>query len=108
MAAPEVVTQALQTYTEDLRHEDAERAKLAEAERAEILARFPISAWPQMTLEQYALGQEDSTNTFCRWLEFRSPHLGSFQCGSAQAHHLQSTHPWRTTSKPSGGGQFAT
>ena len=36
-----------------------------------------------MTLERYALGQDDSSDTFCRWIEFGTPHLGSIKGGSA-------------------------
>lgn len=37
-----------------------------------------------MPLERYALGQENSEDTFCRWMEFRTPHLGSMRGGSAR------------------------
>ena len=56
----------------------------AEEVRKLILMRFPLEAWPDMPLEDYALGQENSENTFCRWMEFKSPHLGSMQGGSAR------------------------
>lgn len=49
----------------------------------EIRERFPLEAWPTMALEQYALGQENSENTFCRWLEFRSSDTGSIRGGSS-------------------------
>ena len=56
----------------------------AEEQRLQILERFPLEHWPEMSLEEYALGQEDSTETFCRWLEFRSQALGSIRGGSAR------------------------
>ena len=37
-----------------------------------------------MSLERYALGQENSEDTFCRWMEFRTQHLGSMRGGSAR------------------------
>jgi 5-methylcytosine-specific restriction enzyme B len=58
----------------------------AEKERQEILNRFPLSKWPTMPLEEYALGLPDSSNTYCWWLEFNSPHLGSIKGGSATKH----------------------
>lgn len=63
-------------------------AHLAEAqqERQQILARFPLESWPQMPLERYALGQEDSENTFSLWMEFKSKHLGGIGGGSAMKH----------------------
>ncbi len=56
----------------------------AETQRGEILQRFPRDHWPEMTLEEYALGQENSEDTFCRWMEFRSQDLGSMRGGSAR------------------------
>jgi 5-methylcytosine-specific restriction protein B len=58
----------------------------AAQERAEMHHRFPLAAWPTMTLEQYALGQPDSSETYCRWLEFATPHMGSMRGGSALKH----------------------
>lgn len=57
-----------------------------EVERQEILRRFPISEWPTMPLEKYALGLPQSSESFCRWIEFNSPHLGSMRGGSAVKH----------------------
>jgi len=58
----------------------------AQQERQQLLTRFPLESWPQMLLERYALGQEDSENTFCRWMEFKSKHLGGIGGGSAMKH----------------------
>ena len=57
-----------------------------EKERQEILKRFPISDWPSLPLEKYALGLPQSADSFCRWIEFNSPHLGSMRGGSAVKH----------------------
>ncbi len=64
----------------------AARRARAEQERQEVISRFPIAKWPTLPLEQYALGQDDSEDTFCRWLEFRSPTTGSMKGGSARKH----------------------
>lgn len=58
----------------------------AQKEREELLQRFPLDSWPQMPLERYALGQEDSDNTFCRWMEFKSKRLGGIGGGSSMKH----------------------
>jgi 5-methylcytosine-specific restriction enzyme B len=60
-----------------------EHFEAGERERAEILARFPLEDWPELSLERYALGMDEPTNTYCWWLEFGSPHLGSIKGGSA-------------------------
>lgn len=56
----------------------------AEVERQAIQQRFPLADWPAMPLERFALGQEDSEDTFCRWLEFRSFKLGGMRGGNAR------------------------
>ena len=58
----------------------------AELERKEVVERFPLDQWPTMSLERYALGQEESEDTFSRWMEFRTQHLGSMRGGSARKH----------------------
>src|SRR5262249_48645024 len=65
---------------------EKEFAAAAERERKEMLDRFPLDQWPTMPLERYALGQKDSEETFCRWMEFRTQHLGSMRGGSARKH----------------------
>ncbi|MBI4590254.1 MAG: EVE domain-containing protein [Candidatus Rokubacteria bacterium] len=62
----------------------AEWLREAETERQELLKRFALDDWPRMPLEQFALGQVDSEDTFCRWLEFRSRKLGSMRGGSSR------------------------
>jgi 5-methylcytosine-specific restriction protein B len=66
------------------RAEGARVTKLAEAERAEVLKRFPLVDWPTMPLERYAVGQADAHDTFCRRIEFQTPNLGSIKGGSAR------------------------
>jgi hypothetical protein len=63
---------------------DKEFFSAGERERSEVTVRFPLDQWPTMPLERYALGQEESEDTFCRWMEFRSQHLGSMRGGSAR------------------------
>jgi 5-methylcytosine-specific restriction protein B len=60
-----------------------QRAARAEEQRKEIQTRFPPDQWPSLPLERYALGVDDSENTYCRWLEFKSADLGSMRGGSA-------------------------
>jgi 5-methylcytosine-specific restriction protein B len=56
----------------------------ADAQRAETLRRYPRERWPQMTLEEYAQGQEDRPENFCRWIERQTDQMGSFGGGSAR------------------------
>jgi 5-methylcytosine-specific restriction enzyme B len=65
---------------------EKEFAEAAEQERTAVIERFPLAQWPTMPLERYALGQQDSEETFSRWMEFRSQHLGSMRGGSARKH----------------------
>ncbi len=65
------------------RASEQEAVQRAEEQRRQMLERFPIDHWPEMRLEEYALGQEDSEDTFCRWMEFRVKGLGSIRGGSA-------------------------
>jgi 5-methylcytosine-specific restriction enzyme B len=58
----------------------------AEQQRQEILTRFPRSEWPEMPLERYAIGQQDSSQTLGRWIEFATPDIGSIKGGSAHKH----------------------
>ena len=53
------------------------------AQRAEILKRFPLDKWPEMRLEDYALGQPGVEDTYCHWLEYKSQWVGSIRGGSA-------------------------
>ncbi len=72
---------ALASYDRAL---DKEQVAEGERERKEVTHRFPLEQWPTLPLENYALGQEKSEDTFCRWMEFRTQHLGSIRGGSAR------------------------
>jgi MoxR-like ATPase len=79
-----LVAQALEGYDAEA-HEGS--VDTAEIQRAELISRFPRADWPELTLEDYALGQDDPDN-FCRWMEFRVTQLGSIKGGSARKHHI--------------------
>lgn len=64
----------------------SERAAKAESERQAVVNRFPLDQWPQMSLDRYALGHEKSEDSFCRWLEFRTPTIASMKGGQASKH----------------------
>ena len=53
------------------------------SQRAEILKRFRLDKWPEMRLEDYALGQPGVEDTYCHWLEFKSRWTGSIRGGSS-------------------------
>jgi 5-methylcytosine-specific restriction protein B len=80
-----LIAQALEAYDGEA---EAAGVEAAEVQRAEVLERFPRSSWPELPLERYALGQEDKTDNFCRWMEFRATDLGSIKGGSARKHHI--------------------
>lgn len=56
----------------------------AKEERQEIIKRFPLSDWPQLPIERYALGLDGSDDSFCNWLERKSLELGSIRGGSSK------------------------
>lgn len=58
----------------------------AEAKRQAIIERFPLEAWPQLSLDQYALGQKAHQASFCWYLEYGSKSLGSVAGGSSAKH----------------------
>ncbi|AQS71812.1 McrB family protein [Streptomyces pactum] len=61
----------------------------AEDERKQVLSRFPLEEWAELPLERYALGQGEAPGsgpTYCRLMEFGTPHLGSIKGGSAAKH----------------------
>jgi 5-methylcytosine-specific restriction enzyme B len=62
----------------------ADGAKRAEEERQALLARFPRGAWPEMSLEAYAIGHADAKQSFCQAMEFDAPALGSIRGSSAR------------------------
>ena len=74
------INEALTNYD---RGKHAAHFAAIEQERKEMLRRFPLESWPEMRLEDYAVGQDDSKSNFCWWLEFGSTNLGSMKGGSA-------------------------
>ncbi|MFI5673987.1 McrB family protein [Streptomyces cellulosae] len=60
---------------------------------------FPLEKWPTLPLEHYALGLDPSgaTMTYCRFMEFGTPHLGSIKGGSAAKHimYRHNSGEWR-------------
>jgi len=79
----EVVLRLLADFDPAAHREELDRA---EAQRAELLQRFPKDAWPTMALDDYALGQAEHPDNFCRWMEFVAADLGSIRGGSAHKH----------------------
>ena len=64
-----LVAEALESYDAD---PQAAMIESAEVQRGVILERFPRDAWPTMTLNEYAHGQTDHPESFCRRMEFRT------------------------------------
>jgi 5-methylcytosine-specific restriction enzyme B len=56
----------------------------AEQQRQETLRRYPRAHWSEMTLEEYAQGQEGHPENFCRWIERQTDQMGSIRGGSAR------------------------
>lgn len=61
------------------------RVAEASALRDQFVKRFPQSAWPVMTVEEYALGQGNS-DVVSYWLEFKTKRVASMSGGSAHKH----------------------
>lgn len=83
ITATKSIEQAIREFDSSARQDALESAK---EQRTLLLERFPRTRWPQMSLEEYALGQSDSADTFCRWMEFRSQALGGIGGGSSRKH----------------------
>jgi 5-methylcytosine-specific restriction protein B len=81
MSTPKTLEEALAAWS---RSGDAKGVKAAEAQRADVLARFPRESWPNMSVERYALGTEHSTESYCYAMEFATPELGSISGGSSR------------------------
>lgn len=64
----------------------AARSRASEDLRSEFRSRFPEEAWPDIPLERFALGQDDSSDTYCKWIEYKTPGLGSMGGGSSAKH----------------------
>ncbi|MFE4368677.1 AAA family ATPase [Streptomyces sp. NPDC056835] len=63
-------------------------ANLAEKERRQVLASFPLESWGGLDLAQYALGPDSRRNglSFCRLMEYGTDNFGSIRGGSAAKH----------------------
>ncbi|MFD7053273.1 AAA family ATPase [Streptomyces mirabilis] len=84
----------------------AEDEAMADAEREQVMAQFPLDEWATLPLERYALGLDESGigMTYCRLLEFGTPHLGSIRGGSAAKHimYRHNSGDWRLAAPLSG------
>ncbi|MFD4855809.1 McrB family protein [Streptomyces atratus] len=63
-------------------------ANLAEVERKQVLALFPLESWGGLDLERYALGPDGRRSglSFCRLMEYGTDNFGSIRGGSAAKH----------------------
>lgn len=77
------LSQALQEFDRG-----AHTAQVAEAdaEVAQVVSDFPIDVWPDMRLDQYALGTDVSKRSFCYRMEFGTLGLCSMKGGHAGKH----------------------
>lgn len=62
-----------------------ERAKMTRQHDAFVRA-FPRAAWESMTLDQYALGTDNTRDSYSYALEWGTPDLGSIRGGSSLKH----------------------
>jgi 5-methylcytosine-specific restriction enzyme B len=62
--------------------------RLTEVEslRKEFLQLFPVSVWPAMPVQSYALGQQTEGGTVCWWMEFKTRMIASMSGGSSYKH----------------------
>jgi 5-methylcytosine-specific restriction protein B len=69
----------------------------ANALRSEFVERFPVSGWPDLLLESYALGQTIEGGTVCWWLEFKTRPVASMSGGSSNKHLIfrRSDESWK-------------
>ncbi|MFG2314943.1 AAA family ATPase [Streptomyces tendae] len=80
-------------------------ADQAEEERQQVLTEFPLTLWPDLPLERYALGPSaygTPGRSFCRLMEYGTNGIGSIRGGSAKKHivYQHRTGEWRIA--PSG------
>jgi 5-methylcytosine-specific restriction enzyme B len=61
----------------------AESIQKGEEERQTLLQMFPKEHWPEMTLKEYALGQEGIPENYCYMMEFGTMHVAGMRGGSA-------------------------
>jgi|SRR5262245_34250772 len=81
VTAPEPLEAAVSRFD---RVQAGDTVRRYEAQRAELLRRFPFEHWPVMSLEEYALGHEGAEDSYCRWMEFKSLDVGSIRGGTAR------------------------
>lgn len=63
---------------------DAGNIAQGEVQRTVVTTAFPMTDWQEgFALERYAIGQEDSSGTFCRQMDYETPDLGSLGGGAA-------------------------
>lgn len=79
----QTIQQAFQTFD---RAAVAEKTRKGQEARLELVERFPRAGWPTMPLERYALGLTAGTESYCRWMEFKSSALGSISGGNSTKH----------------------
>ena len=67
---------------------DAVAEQLVEADqlRTMFTDRFPLDQWPTMPLERYALGQDQESEPYSWWLEWKTRPVGSIRGGSSRKH----------------------
>ncbi len=82
---PQTLKEALASFNRPAAVAEEQAGELT---REKIIRRFPRDGWATMPLERYALGQEDSSDSYCRWLEFASRELGSISGGSSVKHAI--------------------
>jgi 5-methylcytosine-specific restriction protein B len=74
------IEEALAAYDKEIERKNVETA---ESKRQQVIRLFPLEDWPTLPLERFALGQEDSRETFCWWMEFGAIEIGSIKGGTA-------------------------
>lgn len=91
-----VIREFISFLKEDDTQVYADREESFENLLAEFNERFGADVWSGMSLHEYALGTEDSKNSFCYFMEFASTDLGGIGGGSARKHliYYRSTGEW--------------
>lgn len=87
--APTISGDVIASITKSLATWDAEaggRLAQAEALRLQFVEQFPISSWPELPLESFALGQQADGGTVCWWMEWKTKPIASMSGGSAGKH----------------------
>ena len=77
------IQDAIRTFDREASRVEVETA---DQQRQEVAGRFPLDGWPTLTLERYALGQANTQESYCWWMEFGTPAVCSMRGGSAKKH----------------------